>query len=97
MRRGTTNIMHVQRSAFQSLLNSLTLMHDLIRDHSQFIISTHSPIRMAYPHSYIYLLTEKGIKRVNYEDTDHYRITRDFLNRHEKMMHYLLSELPLDQ
>jgi predicted ATPase len=78
-------------------MSVLTLMHDLVRDHSQFVISTHSPILMAYPHSYIYLLTEKGIKRVNYEDTDHYRITRDFLNRHEKMMHYLLSELPLDQ
>jgi predicted ATPase len=77
-------------------MSALTLMHDLVRDHSQFIISTHSPILMAYPHSYIYLLSEKGIKRVAYEDTEHFRITRDFLNRHEKMVHYLLSELPLE-
>src|SRR5688572_16481158 len=77
-------------------MSVLTLMHDLVRDHSQFIISTHSPILMAYPHSNIYVLSEKGIKRVKYEDTEHFRITRDFLNRHEKMVHYLLSELPLD-
>ena len=77
-------------------MSALTLMHDLVRDHSQFIISTHSPILMAYPHSYIYVLSEKGIKRVAYEDTEHFRITRDFLNRHQKMVHYLLSELPLD-
>ena len=77
-------------------MSALTLMHDLVRDHSQFIISTHSPILMAYPHSYIYVLSDKGIKRVAYEDTEHFRVTRDFLNRHEKMVHYLLSELPLD-
>src|SRR5688500_4737384 len=77
-------------------MSVLTLMHDLVRDHSQFIISTHSPILMAYPHSYIYVLSEKGIKRIKYEETEHFRITRDFLNRHEKMVHYLLSELDLD-
>lgn len=77
-------------------MSVLTLMHDLVRDHSQFIISTHSPIIMAYPHSYIYLLNEKGIKKVKYEETEHFQVTRDFLNRHEKMVHYLLSELPLD-
>jgi predicted ATPase len=77
-------------------MSVLTLMHDLVRDHSQFIISTHSPILMAYPHSCIYVLSEKGMKRVKYEDTEHFRVTRDFLNRHEKMVHYLLSELPLD-
>lgn len=77
-------------------MSVLTLMHDLVRDHSQFIISTHSPILMAYPHSYIYVLTDKGIKKVDYEQTEHFRVTRDFLNRHEKMVHYLLSELSLD-
>ena len=77
-------------------MSALTLMHDLVTDHSQFIISTHSPILMAYPHAYIYVLSERGIKRVSYEETEHFRITRDFLNRHQKMVHYLLSELPLD-
>lgn len=77
-------------------MSVLTLMHDLVLDSSQFIISTHSPILMAYPHAWIYELTAKGIKRVKYEDTDHFRLTRDFPNRHEKMVHYLLSELPLE-
>jgi predicted ATPase len=77
-------------------MSALTLMHDLVRDHSQFIISTHSPILMAYPHSYIYVLGEKGIKKVKYEETEHFLITRDFLNRHQKMVRYLLSDLDLD-
>jgi predicted ATPase len=77
-------------------MSVLTLMHDLVLNRSQFIISTHSPILMAYPYAQIYELTEKGIKKVKYEDTDHFRITRDFLNRHEKMVRYLTSELIVD-
>jgi predicted ATPase len=77
-------------------MSVVTLMHDLVLDNSQLIISTHSPILMAYPHAWIYELTAQGIKRVKYEDTDHFRLTRDFLNHHEKMVYYLLSELPLD-
>jgi predicted ATPase len=73
-------------------MSVLTLIHQLVATGSQFIISTHSPILMAYPHSQIYHLSEKGIKKVDYKETDHYQITRDFLNRHEKMLEILLKE-----
>ena len=46
----------------------LTLMgqlHLLVRKHAQFIISTHSPILMAYPEARIYQLSEKGIEQVS--------------------------------
>jgi predicted ATPase len=58
----------------------------LIDDHaqhrgSQFIIATHSPILMAYPDATLYELSvEHGIRTVVYEDTDHFQLTRDFLN-----------------
>ena len=73
----------------------LTLMgqlHLLVRKHAQFIISTHSPILMAYPEARIYQLSEKGIEQVEYRETEHYCLTRQFLNAPEKMISYLLDD-----
>jgi predicted ATPase len=58
----------------------LARMKQLVGQHSQFIIATHSPIVMAYPDSVIYQLGGGGLTAVNYEDTEHYQITRRFLN-----------------
>ena len=56
-------------------------MHELVEEErSQFIIATHSPILMAYPGALIYRLDGDGMQPVKYEDTEHYTITRDFLN-----------------
>lgn len=72
-------------------LSMLTRMHDLIAEKSQFIIATHSPILMAYPDAWIYQIGPKGLDRVAYEDTEHYQVTRDFLNRPERMLDVLLD------
>lgn len=69
----------------------LAVMHDLIRRGSQFIIATHSPIIMAYPQSWIYVLQQDGIQRAEYEETEHYKITRYFLNNTRKMLTDLLG------
>jgi len=45
------------------------------------------------------LLDELGIHDVHYEDTEHYLVTRDFLNNYTKMLDILLEpqmELPMD-
>jgi hypothetical protein len=55
----------------------------LVNDRSQFIIATHSPILMAYPDAWIYQIGPKGLDRIAYEDTEHYQVTREFLNRPE--------------
>ena len=73
-------------------LAMLVRMHDLIRDGSQFIIATHSPIIMAYPNSRILQLSESGLSRVNYEDTDHYRITKRFMAHPGRMLEQLLGD-----
>jgi predicted ATPase len=73
-------------------MGALSLIHQLVHQHSQFIIATHSPILMAYPDAWIYLLNEDGISRVDYEDTEHYTITRDFLNHTQTSLKALLSE-----
>ena len=57
----------------------LARMHDLINEDSQFVIATHSPIIMAYPNAQIILLTQQGTRFIDYEETDHYILTRDFL------------------
>lgn len=72
-------------------MSMLVRMHDLIAAESQFIIATHSPILMAYPDAWIYQLGPQGLERVAYEDTEHYAITRNFLNRHEDIIRQLLD------
>jgi predicted ATPase len=70
-------------------LSVLLRMHDLVRQQSQFLIATHSPILLGYPGADILLLDESGIRQVAYEETEHYYITREFLLNRERM----LSEL----
>jgi predicted ATPase len=67
-------------------------MHELVGQASQFIIATHSPIILAYPDAWIYQTTASGLQRVAYEDTEHFRITRDFLNRRQTFLDVLLSD-----
>ncbi|MGC4088072.1 MAG: AAA family ATPase [Polyangiaceae bacterium] len=60
-------------------LSLLSRIHQLVTSGSQFIISTHSPILLAYPGASIFLLDRSGIQQVRYEDTEHYAVTRSFL------------------
>lgn len=68
----------------------LSIIHSLVLDDSQFIIATHSPIIMAYPNALIYLV-DNGYKATDYKDTEHYNITKDFMNSTEKMLSILLD------
>ncbi len=79
----------------QRQMSALTLIDGFVQTGSQLVIATHSPIIMAYPDAFIYELSEEGIRRVQYEETEHFQVTRDFLNRHEKMLSILLNRLPL--
>lgn len=73
------------------LLELMCYIHELENKRSQFIISTHSPILMAYPGAEVLYLTDKGIRSVSYEETEHYQITRNFLNAPEKMCRYMFD------
>ncbi|MEM9478863.1 MAG: AAA family ATPase [Verrucomicrobiota bacterium] len=70
----------------------LVRLHDLVEGHCQFVIATHSPIIMAYPEAWIYELDESGIRRIEFGETEHVRITRRFLNDREGMLGRLLEE-----
>ena len=70
----------------------LSRIHQLVAQGSQFIIATHSPIIMAYPDASIYLLMDDKIYPVEYTETEHYVVTKSFLNSHEKMLRILLNQ-----
>ena len=73
-------------------LEFLGLLHQYCDEGSQFVIATHSPIIMAYPDSWIYVLREDGIRQVAYVDTEHYRVTRSFLDNPERTLKRLFTE-----
>ncbi|MCO4314776.1 AAA family ATPase [Pectobacterium versatile] len=73
-------------------LTALARIHQLVNAGCQFIIATHSPIMLAYPNSVIYQFDENGIQQVAWQDTEHYQITRQFLNNPQGMMKILLAD-----
>lgn len=72
------------------LMTLLAAISKLVKQNSQFIISTHSPIIMAYPGAQIFELNERGIESVNYKDTEHYRFTLHFLQNPDRVLKHLL-------
>jgi predicted ATPase len=75
----------------QRQLAVLTRMHDLVQDHSQFIVATHSPILMAYPDAYIYEFSKEGITKVDYYQTEHYRVMHAFLDNPKRILRILME------
>lgn len=73
-------------------LQLLARMHQLVRQESQFLIATHSPLLMAYPHAEIYRLGHTGIEPVRYQETDHYTLTKYFLNNPGRVLAELLAD-----
>lgn len=73
-------------------LSMLTLMHDLIKEGSQFIIATHSPILMAYPNADIYVCSDCGLALTPYQETDNYQVTKSFLQDPNRYLRYLLED-----
>lgn len=69
----------------------LVRMHELVRAGSQFIIATHSPILLGAPDAEIFMLGEDGITPTRYEDTEHYIVTRRFLEDRQGMLRRLLD------
>jgi predicted ATPase len=62
----------------QKQLAFLSIIHELQKN-AQVIIATHSPILLGYPYAEIYNFNVSPIKLIAYEETEHYQITRRFL------------------
>lgn len=72
-------------------MSMLARINDLVQDGSQFIISTHSPILMAYPDAKIMQLTDDGMKKTNLEETSHYTIMKQFFEDKDRLFHHLFQ------
>ena len=73
------------------LLTLIAEIDRLVKEDSQFIIATHSPMLMAFPDAEVLELTESGINSVDYRETEHYKTTKSFLDNPERLLHYLLD------
>lgn len=63
----------------------------LAKDGCQFVIATHSPIVMAYPNSRLYWLDRDGVHEKSYQDTEHYQLTRGFLEHPGAYLKHLVA------
>jgi len=73
----------VRQLAFLSALKSM------VAQESQFIIATHSPIIMAFPEASILSFDSAQIQPVKYDDLEHVRLTREFLNNPQAYLRHL--------
>lgn len=76
----------------QRQLVLLQQMQRLVKKNCQFIVSTHSPILMAFPGAKIFALGSDGIAPIEYESTEHYLVTRSFLQNPQRMLRHLFVE-----
>ena len=64
----------------------LCRIKQLVESGSQFIVSTHSPIVMAYPGADIYEIADNGLQLTELEQTPHYLLMKRFCLDHEGML-----------
>lgn len=72
-------------------LSFLAILHSMVAQKAQFIIATHSPILMAYPGAEILSFDTGEIRQVHYNEIEHVRITKAFLESPESYLRHLLE------
>ncbi|MDB4879919.1 MAG: hypothetical protein JWL60_1365 [Gemmatimonadetes bacterium] len=76
----------------QSQLALMTMMQDMVAQDAQFVIATHSPILLAYPGARIWSFDAAPPEQVAYDELEHVRLTRDFLDAPERYLRALRAE-----
>ncbi|MCD5324874.1 MULTISPECIES: AAA family ATPase [Pontibacillus] len=70
-------------------LSLISMIKDMVKKDAQFIIATHSPILMALPDADIYQIEEGSLKKIAFEDSEHVKLTKDFLEQPERYLRHL--------
>ncbi len=74
-------------------LSLLSIINELENNGKvQFVIATHSPILLSYPGATIYNIVNDDIVEMNFKDTEHYRVTKSFLEAPESYYRHLFKE-----
>ena len=76
----------------QRQLTFLLEIYNCVKEGSQFIIVTHSPILLGMPDADIFTFDDGKIHKCNYEDTDSYQVTKMFIDNREALLYRLFSE-----
>lgn len=74
------------------IMRLMVHINDLVKKGSQFIISTHSPMLISFPNADVYEITKTGIQLVPYYKTEHFNITKNFLESPDRMLKYLFED-----
>ncbi|MGN7386430.1 AAA family ATPase [Sporosarcina sp. SAFN-015] len=75
----------------QNQLSLLAMIHDMTKEGAKFLISTHSPIFMAYPEADLYEIQDGELIRATFEEMSHVQLTRDFLNAPDRYLRHLFE------
>lgn len=76
-------------------LTFLSILHQLASTKvAQFVIATHSPILLTLPDATVLSIEEGQIREVSYRDTEHFQLTRNFLNAPERYHRHLFRVEP---
>ncbi len=67
----------------------LSLVRERAREGAQFVIATHAPIVMALPEARVMELRAEGLVDTPFEELEHVRMLRDFLNAPEAFLRHL--------
>jgi predicted ATPase len=79
-------------------LTFLTMLHHLASIKvAQFIIATHSPILITLPGETILSIEDGHFRKVPYRETEHFQLTRDFLNAPERYHRHLFRSEQTDE
>jgi len=65
-------------------IEALSCIQRLADKGSQFIIATHSPILLSLPNAIIYQINDGHLEQVRYTETEHYKVTKNFLDRYSQ-------------
>jgi predicted ATPase len=66
-------------------------IHELVTEHSQFVIATHSPILLGYPDATIIELGDDGARTIAYDEAAQVELTRTFLENPQRFLRHLLD------
>lgn len=73
-------------------LSLLAMLHDMAKEGARFLISTHSPILMAYPGADLYEIQQDELVKIPFEKIEHVQLTKNFLNEPERYLRHLLND-----
>lgn len=74
------------------VLALLVTLRAAVRAGSQFVIATHSPLLAALPGATVYVIAGAALRATPYDELEHVRVTRDFLNAPERYLRLLETD-----